>query len=89
VNQSHGVVAGGCASYADLDQAKQATHDTLIRLMGPRRRGGVKWRIIPASEAPDTLRQMQWELEQAALLSYLEDNPDGFLVIASAPGEMS
>ena len=81
---------GACASEADLDDCRQATHDALIGALGVRRRSGVRWKWCKAGDAPEVLasaepvertgRPEDWE----GLSLYLAEHPEGFLVLAIA-----
>ncbi len=89
----YSVLAGWCAGEGDLEEAKRATHDALLELMGDRRRGGVQWRICPAGEKADAAMAMLWEGGVAPELSdhyrrlegHLREY-GGILVVAMAKG---
>lgn len=86
-----------CAEPSDLDEAKTATHDGLIALMGAHRRGPISWRIFDGDEA---LAAMDSYLDLLPLgernrehLDYLNEirrrlaDIGGLLVVAQAAGE--
>lgn len=91
-----GIVAGWCATAADLDEARQATHDILIELQGDRRRGPVTWRIfgqrLDALEVLARMRRLAGNSpaldDHYAALAELIGTHGGILVIAIAPGEI-
>lgn len=86
------IVAGWCQSEAELDETRQETHDTVIRLLGARRRGGVRWAWYPdrddAYEALDQLTEgASPELsDHYRQLRGLLREHGGILVLAMAPG---
>lgn len=89
----YSIVAGWCASEAELDEAKKGTHDIVIGMAGDRRRGGVQWRIASGADATQILSQ----LREPQLDNELELNDyyrriaamlrefGGFLVVAMCP----
>lgn len=70
------------ADPANIDEAKQATHDALIDDLGDRRLGPVFWRILPARQGIDHLRSLNWP--DTEIFRYLAKNPGGRLIIAGA-----
>lgn len=72
---------------ADLEKAKKASHDGLIATLGPKRRSGVSWRIWTGADRLTALDRMASSgpvrKEDAELRTYLANNPNGFLVMAS------
>lgn len=88
---------GAAASEADIEEAKQVTHDGLIRGLGPRRRSGVSWQVLPAAESSSFIEEFGHKNAvrvdyghanvtraeaDAGLLQFLTDNPDGYLIVA-------
>ena len=86
-----GVVAGWCETEADLLECRQATHDTLIQMMGALRVGGVTWRQVTGQDAYDTLDLLSKDASRE-LLDYYRSvrahlrERGGWVVVATAPG---
>lgn len=89
------VVMGWAASKRELESVKRATHDTVIALLGARRRSGVTWRIFKGTEALGVLERMRGipdgltaELDdEYAQLQIRLSTRGGFLVAAEADGD--
>lgn len=77
---------------ADLDEAKQRTHDRVIVALGAHRTGGVRWMIQQPPEAYKTLATMaadggeSYAAEVTEPISTLLETEGGYLVVAMAPG---
>lgn len=88
-------VAAWAADEAALPEARTGTHDNLIALLGARRRGGVRWGQWTGAEAVAQLGQLQGEAYAPAVANYLRAigghlrEYGGWLVVATAPGELS
>lgn len=48
-----------CAAKSDLAEARRQTHDTLIAMLGDRRRGGVRWQQHTGADAVRALGIMR------------------------------
>lgn len=91
-------VAGWCRPDA-VEVCKRATHDTLIQMLGPRRRSGVSWFVLPHDEGGvDLIEKMLAETDEDGLdgadpivehyrtiRGYLKLH-GGILVVATAEG---
>ncbi len=96
VDDGFGVMVGWCATESDLEEAKQQTHDGLIKLMADRRRGGVHWRICQAGtdQAREALAKL-FDGADVELADYYRQiagmmrEYGGFMVIALAEGTMA
>lgn len=91
-----GVLIGWAHTEADLPEARQATHDQLISLMGAGRTGGVTWRqatgtdalSMLAAAAVDTPIDSELFDHYRRLRAMLREY-GGWLVLASAPGRLA
>lgn len=84
-----GILAGWARDEAAIEDAKRQTHDRLIAQMGARRTGGVGWRIYTGAPAIDTVDRFLADGDDPAwseLRRALTDEPESFLVVATAPG---
>lgn len=83
-----GVTLAVALDIESIPAAKQRTHDSLIRLMGPARTGGVEWRILPRARALEVWDELDRDgaWTAAGYLHALETHPGAFLVAATAPG---
>ncbi len=77
----YAVTFASCASADDLPEARQLSHDQLIRLAAGHRRGPVQWIMYAAAEAPGVIANVD-PADDAGHLAYLADYPGGFLVMA-------
>lgn len=89
------VVPAWCADLPDaVAEAKQATHDAVVALLGAARRGPVRWQLHEPPAAYEVLAALAssgpWDAESSAyhrgLRAHLREY-GGLLVIAYAPGE--
>lgn len=87
----YATVPAWCATEDDLPDTRQATHDTLIALMGDKRTGGVKWLWWTGAEAERALGIMR----QGAVGEHADNyrrcaghlrEYGGYLVVAMAQG---
>ena len=90
------IVAAWCAGEEDIIEANKATHDALIRMLGPRRRGGITWRVYVGEAAMDTVGRMAGAPGNSPeLANYYRRiramlrEQGGCLVVASAPAVRS
>jgi hypothetical protein len=92
VDDDVGVLVGWCNGDGTLEEAKKATHDALIGLMGARRTGGVTWRIYGVPAAYDVLDRIVAGERSPELLDHyrhlrgLLREHGGLMVAATAPG---
>lgn len=74
-----------------LGEARTQTHDALLKQLGDRRRGGVRWGQWSGDEATEQLGRLQAEAYAAEVQQYLGAigghlrEHGGWLVIATAP----
>lgn len=74
-----------------IENARRASHDELIRKLGPLRRSGVWWTEYYAGEAQEVLTQLHQDIpttpqleESVATMRELMANPRAVLVVAWA-----
>jgi hypothetical protein len=90
---NYGVVAGWCATDADLPEARKDTHDQLIALMGDNRAGPVQWQWWEGRDATETLEAMKADTTDFELselyrrMSGLLREQGGILLVAMAPAK--
>lgn len=87
----HGVIVGWAATVADLEDAKRQTHDAVIEMLGPARRGGVTWRISSGDQANAVLHDFLEDATPEQANHYrrvrgMLREYGGYVVVASAPG---
>lgn len=73
-------------SHSEIEEAKQATHDSLIAELGARRRGGVRWWVIAPENVHAFLAEesVRTGSDNSDLLAWFADHPGGGLVVAGA-----
>lgn len=85
-------LVGWCADEEHLTEARGATHDALIDLMGDRRRGAVGWKWKTGQEARDLLNEFTTNETSQPLLDHYRHlrgmlrEYGGWIVVAYAPG---
>ena len=88
----YGTVAAWCLAESDLPDARASTHDTLLKIMGDERTGGVQWLQWTGDEAWAALREIREGAtgEHAdyyrRISGHLREY-GGWLVLAMAPGK--
>lgn len=87
---------GGVADRNDepaMEQAKKALHDRVVEDLGMSRTSGVTWLVFDADDGaidalrkyfPDDDMDTEHRKNRDGLISYLEENPGGALIIATA-----
>lgn len=89
------MLVGWCAAEEDLPDARQGTHDALLKVMGDRRTGGVTWRHYTGDQANEVLDRLVVDEKRPELsdhyrrLRALLREYGGWLVVATAPGRPS
>lgn len=86
------IVPGWCESAGDLEATRRSTHDTLIELLGSRRRSGVTWRHYVGADALGAVAELgregsdEWRAMCAEITRLLNEH-GGHLVLATAAGD--
>ena len=81
------------ADLASVRSVERITHDRCLDATGTRRRSGVSWRHIPASDAETIGRLLSGSISEAeradadGLRDFLADNPAGLLILAECEWE--
>lgn len=91
-DSDYGVIVGWCAGEEDLAEARQLTHDAVIRTMGARRTGGVRWLWSTGDEALALLGQIRLDSDPPELAEHYRQigerlaDRGGYIVVAMAEG---
>jgi hypothetical protein len=72
---------------AYIEEARRRSHDQLCEMLGEHRRGPVTWLEWEAEAGIRAIKRTldDGRPEWAALIRFLEDRPNGLLILATAP----
>jgi hypothetical protein len=84
-----------CASDAELAETQRRSHDTLVELMGERRRGGVRWQMFTGLQALKAISNLEQQTRDPVVFESYEQvrqllsEYGGIMVVASASASAS